>query len=354
MTQSMPVSADQCQAPPDFDRWLEALPIPVLGLGLDLAVVYANLAAEQMLAAAGRALLGKRLEQVFGASTPLAALARRAADQAGAVTDADLLLSGPGFSLGRVNVSAAPVGDLGFIAIVVTPLQRRRPNHSARLAVQTLAHEVRNPLAGIRAAAQLIAKSPDPQNHELAMLICAEVDRIHQLTRAIDPFPDPAADQRAFSVHEVLERVRLLVAASAPDIAIVEEYDPSLPFVCGDFDQLVQAFLNIAQNAAEALADTPSPTLSMRTSFRPGVRVRKPTATAARAQLEVQISDNGPGLNPDILDRVFEPFVTTKPKGMGLGLAVAADIVAGHDGRIEISSEPGRTSFKIYLPLEED
>ncbi|MEQ1617534.1 MAG: ATP-binding protein [Terricaulis sp.] len=349
----MPAQARQCHAPPDLVRWLEALPTSVLGIDGDLVVVFANLAAEQLLAGAGRGLLEKSLEQIFGAEAPLAALVRRAGGQGIAVSETDVALSGPGFSLGRISITAAPV-EQGFVALVLTPLPRARPHQGARLAAQTLAHEVRNPLAGIRAAAQLIAKSHDPRTNTLAKLICAEADRIHRLTKTIDAFANPAGERRRFSIHEALERIRLLVSSSAPDIVIVEEYDPSLPFVCGDFDQIVQALLNIAQNAAEALAGTPSPILTLRTSFRPGVRVRKTPTEAARAQLEVQITDNGPGLDQEILDRVFEPFVTTKPKGMGLGLAIAAEIVAAHDGGIEVSSHPGRTSFSITLPVGED
>lgn len=350
----MPAPAGSCQAPPDFDRWLEGLPTPILGVGRDLTIVFANLAAAHLLAGAGRSLLGKTLEHAFGAAPAVAALVSRAAKEGTVFNETDVSLGGLGLQLGRVSLAAAPVGEAGYVALVLTPLPQGRPHHGARLAAQTLAHEVRNPLAGIRAAAQLIAKVSDSQTNALAELICAEADRIHRLTKAIDAFPGVSADRRRFSVHEALDRVRLLISSSAPDIAIVEHYDPSLPCVLGDFDQVVQAFLNIAQNAAEALTGTPSPTLTIRTSFRPGVRVRKTPTEAARAQLEVQMVDNGPGLDPEIMERAFEPFATTKAKGMGLGLAVAAEIVAGHDGRIEVASEPGQTTFRIYLPIEED
>ncbi len=349
----MPAPAGSCQAPPDLDRWLAALPVPVLGIDRGQAVVFANGAAAQLFSSSGRGLLGKTLGHIFGPNAALTALAHRAGEQGVAVSEVDVLLAGPGFSVGRVAISAAPIGEQ-HVMLVLTPLPRARPQQGARVAAQTLAHEVRNPLAGIRAAAQLIAKSSGPQTNVLANLICSEADRIHRLTKAIDAFPGSPGEMRCFSIHEALERVRLLVSAVAPDISIVEDYDPSLPFVCADFDQLVQALLNIAQNAAEALAATASPSLTIRTSFRPGVRVRKTPNEAARAQLEVQIIDNGPGLAPEILERAFEPFVTSNPKGMGLGLAIAAEIVAAHDGCIEVSSEPGRTSFNITLPVGGD
>jgi two-component system nitrogen regulation sensor histidine kinase GlnL len=133
---------------------------------------------------------------------------------------------------------------------------------------------------------------------------------------------------------------------------IRERYDPSLPQVRGDFDQLIQAFLNIAKNAAEAVADQNDGEIAISTSYRPGVKFRAAASGAARAQLEVQIVDNGPGLHADVADRLFEAFATTKSGGMGLGLTVAADIISRHDGRIEVDSEPGRTAFKIVLPID--
>jgi two-component system nitrogen regulation sensor histidine kinase GlnL len=124
--------------------------------------------------------------------------------------------------------------------------------------------------------------------------------------------------------------------------------------VRGDLDQLIQAFLNIAKNAVEAVAGQADGEVAFSTSFRPGIRMRSAASGAARAQLEVQISDNGPGLHPDVADRLFEAFATTKATGMGLGLTVAADIVARHDGSIEVDSAPGRTVFKILLPIDPD
>jgi two-component system nitrogen regulation sensor histidine kinase GlnL len=148
--------------------------------------------------------------------------------------------------------------------------------------------------------------------------------------------------------------VRKLIGSSAPGVMIRERYDPSLPQVRGDLDQLIQAFLNIAKNAAEAVAGEPDGEIAFITSYRPGVKFRAAASGAARAQLEVQIVDNGPGLHADVADRLFEAFATTKPGGMGLGLTVAADIIARHDGRIEVENAPGRTAFKVLLPIDPD
>jgi two-component system nitrogen regulation sensor histidine kinase GlnL len=154
------------------------------------------------------------------------------------------------------------------------------------------------------------------------------------------------------NIHEALERVRQLVKQSVPRVDVKERYDPSLPPLKGDFDQLIQAFLNIAKNAAEAAATRSGGEVIIATSYRSGVRFRSAGAKAARAQLEVQIIDNGPGLDPAVADRVFEAFATTKTGGMGLGLTVAADIIGRHEGRIEVDSAPGRTVFKIFLPID--
>ncbi len=340
---------------PDAERWLEALPAPVIGLDSGERIRFVNAAAAELLAAVGRGLLGRRLDEIFGNDAPILGLARRAANGV-AVAEADVTLAGPGFALGRATVSAGQVGDNGYVALVITHAPRARVAPLATAmnsATRTLAHEVRNPLAGIRAAAQLISRGADDEASALATLICDEVDRIHRLTDRIDPlgsFHPPRFEP--FNIHEALDRVRKLIGSSSPDVMIRERYDPSLPPVRGDLDQLIQAFLNIAKNAVEALGEQQDGEIAIITAYRPGVRFRSAASGAARAQLEVQIVDNGPGLHPDVADRLFEAFASTKSGGMGLGLTVSADIVARHDGRIEVDSVPGRTAFKILLPID--
>lgn len=342
---------------PDAERWLEALPAPVLGIDAGERIRFVNAAAAELLAGVGRGLLGRRLDEIFGHDAPIIALARRSLSSATGVTEADVALVGPGFALGRASVAAAPVGENGYIAMVLTrpPRARSAPSAAASSAARTLAHEVRNPLAGIRAAAQLIARADDAESAPLARLICDEVDRVRRLTDRIDPLGavEPPRFER-FNIHEALDRVRKLIGSSAPHVLIRERYDPSLPPLRGDLDQLIQAFLNIAKNAAEAVTEQADGEISIVTSYRSGVKFRSAASGAARAQLEVQIIDNGPGLHPDVADRLFEAFATTKSGGMGLGLTVAADVIARHDGRIEVESEPGRTAFNIFLPIDPD
>jgi two-component system nitrogen regulation sensor histidine kinase GlnL len=341
---------------PDAERWLEALPTPVLGVDARQHIRFVNAAAADLLAGAGRGVLGRNLQDVFGAEAPLLQIARRA--EAGeAVAEADVVLAGPGFALGRVHVAASSVGELGYVTLVLTPASRARaaPAAAGYSAARTLAHEVRNPLAGIRAAAQLIMRGADDDSATLAKLICDEVDRIRRLTDRIDPLAglNPARMER-LNIHEALDRVRKLVSSSAPEIRIRERYDPSLPSIRGDLDLLIQAILNVAKNAVEVLHSRDDGEIALSTNFRTGVRFSPADGAPARAQLEVQIADNGPGLDPRVADRLFEAFATTKSGGMGLGLTVSADIVARHGGRIEVESEPGRTVFKILLPIDPD
>lgn len=339
---------------PDAERWLEALPAPVLGIDAGERIRFVNAAAADLLAGAGRGLLGRRLDEIFGHDAPLVSLVRHALAGDVRVADPDVALAGPGFALGRAAVSAAPVGENGYVSLVISLQGKARGGVGQPIptaATRTLAHEVRNPLAGIRAAAQLIARDDNPEHAALASLICDEVDRVRRLTDRIDPHVEPPRFE-PINIHQALERVRRIVSTGAPDVKLKERYDPSLPPVRGDMDQLIQALLNIAKNAAEAVQGQDGGEVTFATSYRPGLKIRSAPSASARPQLEVQIVDNGPGLHPNVADRLFEPFASTKSGGMGLGLTVAADIVGRHDGRIEVDSAPGRTAFRVLLPLE--
>ena len=342
--------------PPDADRWLEALPAPVLGIDAGERVRFANAAAAEALGAGGRGLQGRPLAEIVGADAPLLLLTRRARTLETRVVEADLEISGPGLSPARAAGAAAPVGEQGHVALVLhfKPPMRAGARAGAVIAARTLAHEVRNPLAGIRAAAQLMAREASPEAAGLSELICAEVDRVARLVDRFDPMDAPRVSHQPINVHAALERVRALIAASFPHVRIDDSFDPSLPPIRGDMDQLIQALLNITKNAAESASASPDPRISVRTRFRPGVRVRSGVTGAARAQLEIAVTDNGPGVGADIAERLFEPFASTKPGGMGLGLSIAADIVARHGGLIEVDGAPGAAQFRILLPIERE
>jgi two-component system, NtrC family, nitrogen regulation sensor histidine kinase GlnL len=221
---------------------------------------------------------------------------------------------------------------------------------------QMLAHEINNPLAGIRGAAQLLKAVAEPQDIPLAQLIVDETDRIGRLVGRMEAFSDDTEPRRAaLNIHRVLDRVRALAANSVADgLTVRENYDPSLPAVWGEEDQLIQVFLNLAKNAAEAAhaRGDGRGEITLSTAFHHGARVRRPNGYfGAGAPLEVTIVDNGRGVPNRVRDHLFEPFVTTKTRGTGLGLALAAKIVASHGGSIDFESEPGRTMFRVRLPV---
>jgi two-component system nitrogen regulation sensor histidine kinase GlnL len=220
-----------------------------------------------------------------------------------------------------------------------------------------LAHEIKNPLSGIRGAAQLIESERADSDRTLTQLICAESDRICKLVDRMQIFGDERPLQREpVNIHDVLDHVKqIAVTGFARQIKIVENYDPSLPAVPGDRDKLIQAFLNLVKNAAEAIGEERRDgQIALSTSFRPGVRLSVPGSQArVSLPLEIAVEDNGAGVPADLMQNLFDPFVTTKPSGTGLGLALVAKIVGDHGGVIEYESRPRLTVFRALMPMAE-
>jgi two-component system nitrogen regulation sensor histidine kinase GlnL len=215
-----------------------------------------------------------------------------------------------------------------------------------------LAHEVKNPLSGIRGAAQLLEQSATEADRELCVLIQDEVDRIRTLVERMEMFSERPIERSVVNIHEVLDHVRRIASRGfASHLRIVEDYDPSLPPVWGNRDFLVQILLNLVKNAAEAV-DPQGGEIQLSTAYHHGVRIAIPgSRDRVHLPLQVSVRDNGPGIDEEVRATLWEPFVTTKRGGQGLGLAMVAKLVADQGGLIECDSRPGRTIFRLSLPM---
>jgi two-component system nitrogen regulation sensor histidine kinase GlnL len=352
----------------DAHAMLGAMPIPVVLIDERNRFRYANQAAETFLGLSLTQLAQLSLSSLLPEDNPLFRIVAKVRAEEVTIADYDLGLESPRLHKASVSVQAAPLPEepgsvlLTFQdASAARALDRQIAFRGAARSVSgmaaVLAHEVKNPLSGIRGAAQLLEASVSEQDQELTSLIRDEADRIRALVERMEAFSEKPIERRAVNIHRVLEHVRLLAQNGvAAGIHIAEMYDPSLPPVWGHRDQLVQVVLNLLKNAAEAIKGQPDHQgggeIVLTTSYQHGMRL----AIAGSPQrlhlpLVVTVRDNGPGIPEDILPHLFEAFISSKPSGSGLGLALVAKIIGDHGGLIEVDSRPGRTEFRICLPV---
>ncbi|HEV3177463.1 MAG TPA: ATP-binding protein [Stellaceae bacterium] len=348
----------------DAAQILAALPDPVLVVGGSGLIEYANRAAEQFFDASTATFLGAPLADLVPADSPLFALLASVRRSGHSVSEYAVTLETPRLGSHVVTIQVAPLAEVGDRLVVTLQersmahkidrqLTHRNAARSVTGMAAMLAHEVKNPLSGIRGAAQLLEESLSHADRELTRLICDEADRIVALVDRMEVFSDRRPlDKGSVNIHEVLNRVRLAAQSGfARHVRFVEDYDPSLPPVYGNRDALIQAFLNLVKNAAEAVP-AQGGEIQVSTAYQHGVRLAI-SGTDARLHLPlvVEVIDNGEGIPEDLRPHLFDPFVTTKHNGTGLGLALVAKVIDDHGGVIEFESQPRRTVFRMFLPM---
>ncbi len=349
------------------DAVLDALPHPVIMVSADGRIANANAAAESFFEASIPMLRRHTLDDLVPFGSPVLALIEQVRARGAAVNEYKVDLGtprNPGERL--VDLYVAPLPERPDHVVVMLQertiadkmdrqLTHRGAARSVTALAAMLAHEIKNPLSGIRGAAQLLEHNATDDDRTLTRLICDEADRIVKLVDRMEVFTDERPIERdPVNIHVVLDHVkRLAQSGFARHIKFVEEYDPSLPPVLANRDMLIQLFLNLVKNSAESIDDGATDgEIYLTTAFRPGVRLARPgSKTRVSLPLEFCVKDNGPGVPDDLLPHLFDPFVTTKPKGSGLGLALVSKIVGDHGGIIECESQPRQTVFRVLMPM---
>jgi two-component system nitrogen regulation sensor histidine kinase GlnL len=346
---------------------LNALPSAVVVLDGDNRVVSLNMAGEDLIGASAAYAAGRPLSEWIPEDSPVTGMIEQARETQASLSDYDLVIESPKLGQRTVNLQISPIPEApDHVALSLQErsiafkmhrqLTYRGAARSVTAMASMLAHEVKNPLSGIRGAAQLLEQSVGPDDATLTRLICDETDRICALVDRMEVFSDERPIQRGpVNIHEVLERCRRIAQNGfGKHVTFVERYDPSLPPVLGNRDLLVQVFLNLVKNACEAVPKEAGE-ITLTTSYRHGMRVAVAgSRERLHLPLQVTVQDNGPGIPEELRGNLFEPFVTTKINGSGLGLAFVAKTIADHGGVIEVDSVARRTIFRLTFPIAEE
>ncbi|MEO5338745.1 MAG: ATP-binding protein [Magnetospirillum sp. WYHS-4] len=350
---------------PDAEAVLNGLAVAVVVVDPQDTILRVNVAAENLLQGSAAHLRGLPLRSLLPADSPVFGVTGQARAEICPVSEYGVEIDTPRIGKHLLNIQASPAVDSpGYLVLtfqersIADKIDRQLTHRGAARSVSAmasmLAHEVKNPLSGIRGAAQLLEQSSESADDQsLARLIRDESDRICALVDRMQVFSDRGpAKHNPVNIHLVLDRVRQLAQAGfGRHVRFIEVYDPSLPAVPGDHDQLVQVFLNLVKNAVEA-APKDGGEVVLSTAYRHGLRFSLPGSdTRVHLPLMVSVQDNGDGIPEDLQPHLFDPFVTTKPKGSGLGLALVAKIVGDHGGVVEFDSQPRRTVFRVMLPM---
>ncbi|MCP5073974.1 MAG: GHKL domain-containing protein [Rhodobacteraceae bacterium] len=347
----------------DYEHIWSMLPFPAFVIGAEDHIVDANLAAEQMVQTSVKQMQQRTIAGIFGENSAIADTARQARSSNNSLMQYNVAVSLPDQPQRSCNVHVGSVTrDNDGLLLIVQPtgvaqkMSRSLTNLAAARSVEAmaamLAHEIRNPLAGISGAAQLLAMNGGREEQELTDMIQEESRRIGQLVDRVEHFGDQRpTNRKAVNIHDVLDRAcRAAKAGFAAQVAFSVDYDPSLPSTAGDADQLLQVFQNLIKNAAESVTKS-SGTIRIRTSYNSGVKFSVAGNRTENLPLQVEVIDNGAGIPDNLIADIFEPFVTSKTNGRGLGLPLVSKIVAAHGGLIECTSKAEKTVFCVRLPV---